>query len=850
MSTSIMLPQSLVSGALAELAQLDQWVVWKYITRNGKQDKPPFTLNDGLGSLRWASHSQPADWLSYAAAREAQHCGDGLGFVFSMHDPYTGIDLDGCRDPETGAIANWAQTWIERFNSYTEVSPSGTGVKIWVRGRLPKNIGKGREQAGHVGIEVYSHSRYFCFTHQRVDGTPDTIRAAQDVLDELYGTLRPEPSRPEPPPVLSPTLGPTEEALCAREIAAQYNAQHDLTQLLEHYGAVRTRSGYSCPFCEHTHETTLTIAPGGRRGYSHSPRCKLFSEHGFDALNVYAVAEHGGDLKAALRALAPKAERTTTTNGQPAHQHIAQEVEQCRREAQRKRAARKAEAQRLRQAIVERAAADSDLSPRARRQLDIHLLIAGERGWHRASLARQAELSDLGERAVQFANQELIEGGYLRRELTSGSTTAIWSFTPDLRLPGATPARSPVEMSAAAGRSPVETSTRSAVATSTSPAGRSPVETSAAVERSPVATSAAVGRSPLETSVAVGRSPVETSVPCSRSPESERDHLDYFNLDHACKRGAAPAADSEPHDPQCWAWSDPPYGADDLNALDAPNPPQPDRVTLNGTDDLSALDAPNQPQPDRDLLSHVRVLAREVGEPDWFLRDYDAWSDAALTAEAARLEAQLATGDACDAETNCSVAMPSDEASPLDLGVGWSGYANGAAYNPHAAWSLTGQREQLSRSRHMEPWSVRHDWRMETEDEELLTLAPPTVQSPDFSRFIALWLGARQRHRSAAQRLLLRHKALELLVEVPAIEAGRRWDELEGLSSHQGRHPVSRVGEAVRARAAPAHKPKRRCSCHRRAICSRLRTRPKHPQGDEMTVHAILTAGDAGRSGG
>ena len=42
-----------------------------------------------------------------------------------------GVDLDSCRDPNTGAIPEWAQEIITRFNTYAEVSPSGTGVKLF-----------------------------------------------------------------------------------------------------------------------------------------------------------------------------------------------------------------------------------------------------------------------------------------------------------------------------------------------------------------------------------------------------------------------------------------------------------------------------------------------------------------------------------------------------------------------------------------------------------------------------------------------------------------------------------------------------------------------------------------------
>src|SRR5207244_12523629 len=53
----------------------------------------------------------------------------GVGFVFSSDDPYTGVDLDKCRNPETGQIEEWAQGIIEQLDSYTESSQSGTGVR-------------------------------------------------------------------------------------------------------------------------------------------------------------------------------------------------------------------------------------------------------------------------------------------------------------------------------------------------------------------------------------------------------------------------------------------------------------------------------------------------------------------------------------------------------------------------------------------------------------------------------------------------------------------------------------------------------------------------------------------------
>src|SRR5262245_55222282 len=106
--------------AITELIQLDQWVIYK-----SKSDKAPRRLNEAGDKLIGASHSNPDHWVSYdhAIRTAAAMAAAGVGFVFSAYDPYSGIDLDGCRDPETGMIAPWAQRIIDMCHSYTEISP-------------------------------------------------------------------------------------------------------------------------------------------------------------------------------------------------------------------------------------------------------------------------------------------------------------------------------------------------------------------------------------------------------------------------------------------------------------------------------------------------------------------------------------------------------------------------------------------------------------------------------------------------------------------------------------------------------------------------------------------------------
>ena len=109
--------------------------------------------------------------------------GGGIGFVFTADDPYAGVDLDHCVDPDTGAIADWAQAHIDALASYTEVTPSGTGLHTLVQGSLPP---KGRKKGA---VEMYGYARFFTMTGWHLAGTPRTIAAHQEALYEVHGRV-------------------------------------------------------------------------------------------------------------------------------------------------------------------------------------------------------------------------------------------------------------------------------------------------------------------------------------------------------------------------------------------------------------------------------------------------------------------------------------------------------------------------------------------------------------------------------------------------------------------------------------------------------------------------------------
>jgi putative DNA primase/helicase len=133
------------------------WVCWRSEIRGG-EEKPTKVLYTPETGTR-ASHSNSKTWRTFDECVNASERYDGIGFVFSSGDPYAGIDLDDCRDPETGEIAPWAQRIIGRVREgYIEVSPSGTGIHIIVEGE----VHDGGMRKG--SIEMYSQRRFFTVT--------------------------------------------------------------------------------------------------------------------------------------------------------------------------------------------------------------------------------------------------------------------------------------------------------------------------------------------------------------------------------------------------------------------------------------------------------------------------------------------------------------------------------------------------------------------------------------------------------------------------------------------------------------------------------------------------------------
>jgi len=153
-----------------ELRDLAQWVVWRYEKRGDKQTKVPYNP-----SGKHAKSSDPATWATFDQVIAVAERFDGIGYVFSADDPYTGCDFDAPLD--AGKLAT-----VKTLGSYTERSPSGNGLHVIVRAKL-RGPGHNDQEAGR---EIYDRGRYFTMTGAHVEGTPTSIEARQIEIDAYY----------------------------------------------------------------------------------------------------------------------------------------------------------------------------------------------------------------------------------------------------------------------------------------------------------------------------------------------------------------------------------------------------------------------------------------------------------------------------------------------------------------------------------------------------------------------------------------------------------------------------------------------------------------------------------------
>lgn len=167
-----------------ELKQLKRWCIWRYEQR-GDQKVTKVPLNAKFNT--YAKSNDENTWCDYETAIKAKDKfnADGLGFFFKP--PYIGIDIDDVEEDierlQRGEIMdNMVASIYESAKSYGEISPSGTGIHIILKGDIPG------DRRRHGNVEMYSNGRFFTMTGDSLGKYSKVNRPNKKALERIYET--------------------------------------------------------------------------------------------------------------------------------------------------------------------------------------------------------------------------------------------------------------------------------------------------------------------------------------------------------------------------------------------------------------------------------------------------------------------------------------------------------------------------------------------------------------------------------------------------------------------------------------------------------------------------------------
>ena len=185
----------------AAMREASRWVCWKAVPKERKDgtgylDKKPVNARNPSAS---AKTNTPETWGTFTEAVGSLKRAGVAGIGFCLNEGWLGIDLDAVRDPATGRLEPAAEAIVEKLATYTEVSPSGTGVKLILRGSVPDGH---KGTADGMDVEIYGAEslngtgRYFTVTGHRYESAPAEVaelneERSREVM-RLWGQLHAE----------------------------------------------------------------------------------------------------------------------------------------------------------------------------------------------------------------------------------------------------------------------------------------------------------------------------------------------------------------------------------------------------------------------------------------------------------------------------------------------------------------------------------------------------------------------------------------------------------------------------------------------------------------------------------
>lgn len=303
-----------------ELQALQQWVVWRCEQDDkGKLKKIPINAVTGYN----ASVINAADWHGFATAVAAYNSGrerglyNGIGIVFcNAISNYAGIDIDDAKGDAKLLLAHRRVIDAFKQHGYCEISPSGQGIHIIVKGKI-----EGRRR---FGVEAYSTGRFFTFTGHVLASNP--IRECQPLLNELQAELA--PSNTVNTLLSFEPATADDDTIISRMFAAKNGA--NAASLFNGVTANPDASTVDLALCnivvwhtknyEQVERIWLRSKPGQRDKVQRRPAYRLMTiRKAFDRHAAEQEMRKGVDLSAVIARARVDAERASQAGGGQAH---------------------------------------------------------------------------------------------------------------------------------------------------------------------------------------------------------------------------------------------------------------------------------------------------------------------------------------------------------------------------------------------------------------------------------------------------------------------------------------------------------------------------------------------------
>ena len=171
--------------AADKMRDAKRWICWRAVSDRHDPKKinklpiDPFTNQPFEDGSNW--HTDPARWATFDDA-----AADGRPIGFVLGDGWIGLDFDDCI--VDGKLANWVKRLVQALGSYAEVSPSQTGIKIFMQGTRLEGA-KSVQKCAAWEWEIYDGRRFFTVTGDRLPDAPAGITERTAMLQKITDTI-------------------------------------------------------------------------------------------------------------------------------------------------------------------------------------------------------------------------------------------------------------------------------------------------------------------------------------------------------------------------------------------------------------------------------------------------------------------------------------------------------------------------------------------------------------------------------------------------------------------------------------------------------------------------------------